>query len=130
MQVPYAAAAVSTVMVFAPPSVSSLLPFCCKFCYVIGKNLHRNLSNYTVTRYCIKTSWPQRTDFIVRTNDHYFSFVLMQHCFCLKGHHFISLALVSFALQSLWYEHMIAFIQSLMIGRAPSTSNAENSTEV
>ncbi|PPD89622.1 hypothetical protein GOBAR_DD13436 [Gossypium barbadense] len=109
MQVPYAAAAVSTVMVFAPPSLRSIA------------SKQAGPREQGKAQGCI-------SGIISLANIMApLIFSPLTSLFLSEGapFHFPGFSIICIAITL-----MIAFIQSLMIGRAPSTSNAENSTEV
>ncbi|KAB2045897.1 hypothetical protein ERO13_D01G162000v2 [Gossypium hirsutum] len=107
--VPYAAAAVSTVMVFAPPSLRSIA------------SKQAGPREQGKAQGCI-------SGIISLANIMApLIFSPLTSLFLSEGapFHFPGFSIICIAITL-----MIAFIQSLMIGRAPSTSNAENSTEV
>ncbi|PPD89624.1 hypothetical protein GOBAR_DD13438 [Gossypium barbadense] len=107
--VPYAAAAVSTVMVFAPPSLRSIA------------SRQAGPREQGKAQGCISGILSLANVMAPLI------FSPLTSLFLSEGapFHFPGFSIICIAITL-----MIAFIQSLMIGRAPSTSNAENSTEV
>ncbi|PPR83787.1 hypothetical protein GOBAR_AA36922 [Gossypium barbadense] len=106
--VPYAAAAVSTVMVFAPPSLRSIA------------SRQAGPREQGKAQGCISGILSLANVMAPLI------FSPLTSLFLSEGapFHFPGFSIICIAITL-----MIAFIQSLMIGRAPSTSNAENSTE-